>query len=415
MKTPDDPPREAVVLITDIYHYSQLTANRTAEQIRDLMIGYFDTLQTMILENDADDFEPFAGDSSIALFKQKAGEDRQEKCKRALKAALAIVQAIENRKISITRIGIYAGDIIEAEFGKLILRFGNCFAAANRLQELCAYFGTNILMDRTIARAQSDEAQFIVAVGKITPKGIGHPIHVYSIYKPGIHNCPSDIDLKQLQHFIELKNDGIEYVIGNEQKNISSNFQMAENKLRQAATVFKQATGKLDVATLRILDYIHEHPYPMETFEYKGISIDEKQGEGLGTRLLVLSQQLIKAFDDNFYHALVENTDWEPLFVIQWFKQGETIICLGDEPNGIYYLARGKVRIQDKEGNVIAELSEGDIFGEMAYFSPERRRSATVVAVTDIAVRRISSEDFEKTHILQHLFSELAKKRLSPV
>ncbi|MBP1750634.1 MAG: hypothetical protein H6Q52_3173, partial [Deltaproteobacteria bacterium] len=366
-------------------------------------------------ENQADEFEPFAGDSSIAIFKQRTGESGQEKCKRALRAALAIVRAVEARNISSTRIGIYAGEITETEFGKLILRFGNCFAAANRLQELCEYFGTNILMDRTIAQAQDDEAQFIAAVGKVTPKGLEHPIHVYSIYKPGIHNCPSDIDSKRLQTFIQLKNEGIECVVGNNQKNIPSNFQTAENKLLQAQNEFKQATGRFDVATLRILDYIHEHPYPMETFEDKGISIDEKQGKGTGTRLPALSQQLIKAFDPNFYHALVENTGWETLFLIQWFKQGETIIRIGDEPNGIYYLARGEVQVQDKAGNTIAELSEGDIFGEMTYFSPERLRSATVVAITDIAVRKISSEDFEKTPILQRVFSELAKRRLRPV
>lgn len=414
MKNSDDLPKEIAVLMTDIHQYARITANMTAEQIRDFMIGYYRAMQRIILapENQADEFEPFAGDSSIAIFKHRPDEDRREKCKRALKAALAVARAVETRKISYTRIGIYAGEIIETEFGKLTLRFGNCFAAANRLQELCAYFGTNILMDRTIAAAQDDEAQFIAAVGKVTPKGLEHPIHVYSIYKPGIHNCPHDIDSAKLREFIQMKNEGIEYVVGNEQKNIPSNFQIAENKLRQAEAAFKQSTGRLDVATLRILDYIHEHPYPIETFEDKGISIDEKQGEGIGTRLLLLSQQLIKAFDHKFYHALVENTDWEALFVIQWFKQGDTIIQIGDRPNGIYYLARGKVRVQDQEGTTIAELSEGDIFGEMAYFSPEGRRSATVIAVTDIAVRRISSEDFEKTPTLQHLFSQLAKKRL---
>ena len=112
---------------------------------------------------------------------------------------------MEEGKISFTRIGLYAGEIIEAEFGKSILRFGNCFAAVSRLQELCEYFGTNILMDRTIALAQDEEAQFIAAVGKVTPKGLEHPIHVYSIYKPGIHNCPSDIDSKQLQNFYSIE------------------------------------------------------------------------------------------------------------------------------------------------------------------------------------------------------------------
>ncbi len=163
---------------------------------------------------------------------------------------------------------------------------------------------------------------------------------------------------------------------------------------------FTVATGQLDVATLRISQYIHENPYPVDTFEQQGMAIDEKQGHSIGIRLLLLSQQLIKAFDREFYHALIENTDWESLFRIHWFKEGDVIMSIGDEPNGIYYLARGDVRVQDAGGKTIAQLSDGDIFGEMAYFTDDRRRSATVVAMTDIAVRRISTEDFERTSSL---------------
>ena len=221
--------------------------------------------------------------------------------------------------------------------------------------------------------------------------------------------------MKELESFITLKNEGIEYVVGNELKNTPSNFQFAEGRLHQAESKFKHAASRFDVVTMRILDYIHENPYPLDTFEDKGISIDEKQGNGIGTRLLLFSEQLIKTFDYSFYHALVENTDLEGLFTIQWFNTGETIMQVGDEPNGIYYLALGKVRVEDGNGTVITELSEGDIFSEMAYFSPDRRRSANVTAVTDTAIRRISSEDFEKTSILHKLFAELVLRRLSPV
>ncbi len=389
----------------------------SAEGIRDYMIGYHGHLQTMVMDGKgrADEFEPCAGDASVAIFKQKAGEGREEKCRRALKVALTITEAIEAGEIPFTRIGIYVGDIIEAPFGALTLRFGNCFAAANRLEELCAYFGTTILMDREVALAQKDLARFIVAIGKVTPKSFEHPIHVYSIYKPGIHKCPADIDESDLQSFITLKNEAIEHFIGNAQKEITPNFQIAEQKLREAEMAFRQSTGQLDVATLRISQYIHENPYPIDTFELQGMTIDEKQGHSIGIRLLLLSQQLIKAFDQEFYYALIENTDWENLFRIQWFKKGDVIMRVGDEPNGIYYLARGNVRVQDAGGGTIAQLSEGDIFGEMAYFTDARRRSATVVAMTDIAVRRISTEDFEKTPMLHGLFAEIARRRVRAV
>lgn len=389
----------------------------TAEEIRDYMIGYHGYLQTIVMngEGRADEFEPCAGDASVAIFKQKGQEGREEKSRRALKVALAIANAIESGEIPFTRIGIYVGDIIEAPFGSLTLRFGNCFAAANRLEELCAYFGTTILMDREIALAQDDLARCIVAIGKVTPKSFEHPIHVYSIYRPGIHKCPADVNEENLHTFITLKNEAIEYFIGNAQKGITPNFQIAEQKLHQAEMAFSEATGQLDVATLRISQYIHENPYPVDTFEQQGMAIDEKQGHSIGIRLLLLSQQLIKAFDREFYHALIENTDWEALFRIHWFRKGEVIMRAGDEPNGIYYLARGDVQVQDAGGRTIARLSDGDIFGEMAYFTNDRRRSATVVAMTDIAVRRISTEDFEKTPVLHSLFAEIARRRTRPV
>ena len=408
---------EVVVLTTDMHQYSKITSNMTARQIRDFMIDYHGFLQNIIIEgqNTADEFEPCAGDASIAIFKQRTGEDKREKCRRALKVALRIAEAIEARKIPFTRLGLYVGDVIEAQFGRLTLRFGNCFAAANRLEELCAFFGTTILMDREMAMSQDNELKHIVAIGKVTPKSFKHPIHVYSVYKPGIHKCPPDINEKKLSKFIRVKNRAIEHFIGNALKGIVPNFQLAEQKLHQAAMIFREATGELDIATLRTSEYIHEHPYPVDTFETQGMTIDEKQGQSMGIRLLLLSQQLIKAFDREYYHALVENTYWESYFRIKWLKKGEVIIRIGDEPNGIYYLAKGEVQVEDAAGKVIANLSEGDIFGEMAYFSTDRKRSATVVAKTDIVVRRISTEDFEKAPLLHNLFAEITKRRMSHV
>jgi len=417
MKKANGPENEVAVLITDIHQYSTLTSNMTAEEIRDYMIGYHSHLQSIIMDGEgrADEFEPCAGDASIVIFKQGAGEGREEKCRRALKVALDIAGAIESEKIPFTRIGIYAGDIIEAPFGGLTLRFGSCFAAANRLEELCAYFGTTILMDREIALAQDDLARYVVAIGKVTPKSFEHPIHVYSIYRPGIHKCPAEINEDDLHAFITLKNEAIEHFIGNAQKGITPNFQIAEQKLHQAEIAFSEATGQLYVATLRISQYIHENPYPVDTFEQQGMAIDEKQGHSIGIRLLLLSQQLIKAFDREFYHALIENTDWESLFRIHWFKKDDVIMRIGDEPNGIYYLARGDVRVEDAGGKTVAQLSDGDIFGEMAYFADDRRRSATVISMTAIAVRRISTEDFERTPVLHSLFAEIARRRMRPV
>jgi class 3 adenylate cyclase len=417
MKKKDNPEREVAVLLTDMKQYAKLTAHMTTEQVKDFIIDYQKFLQTIVMkgEKGAQEFEPFAGDASIAIFEDRPGEDSKDKCKRALKVAINIAKAVESKQIPFTRIGIFVGKIIEAQFEKLTLRFGNSFAAANRLEELCAYFGTTILMDRDIAWAQDKERKYVVSIGKITPKNFKHPIHVYSIYKPGIHQCPFDMNIEHLMEFIRLKNEGIEHFIGNAQRGIIPNFPFADEKLHQAASLFREVTGVIDLATLRILDYLCEYPYPMDTFEQQGMMIDGKQSHSMGIRLLRLSQQLFKALDKEFYHALVENTYWDTYFRVEWRKKGERIIRIGDERDGIYYLAKGKVRVEDAQGNIIAQLSEGDIFGEMAYFSKDEKRNATVVADTDIVVRKISTEDFKKSPILHRVFAEIAKRRTPPV
>jgi class 3 adenylate cyclase len=417
MQKRDNPEREAVILLTDMKQYAKLTAHMTTEQVRDFIIDYQKFIQTIVMkgERGAHEFEPFAGDASIAIFEDRPGENSKEKCKRALNVAIDLAKAIESQQIPYTRIGIFAGKIIEAKFEKLTLRFGNSFSAASRLEELCAYFGTTILMDRDIASAQSEEREYIVSIGKITPKNFQHPIHVYSIYKPGIHQCPPNMNKEHLLEYIRLKNEGIEHFTGNAQRGIITNFPLADEMLRRAASLFREATGGIDLATLRILDYLRENSYPMDTFERQGMIVDEKQGKSMGIQLLRLSQELFKALDGELYHALVENTHWDTYFKVEWRKKGEKIIRIGDERDGIYYLAKGMVRIEDGQGNTIAQLSDGDIFGEMAYFSKDGKRNATVIADTDVVLRKISTEDFENSPILHNLFAEIARKRTAYV
>jgi class 3 adenylate cyclase len=416
MKNTNNSEREVVVLLTDMKQYAKLSASMTTEQIRDFIIDYQQSLQHLVItgENGAQAFEPFAGDSAIAIFEDKSGDDGKEKCKRALKVAINLAKAIEAEEIPYTRIGIFVGKIIEAQFEKLTLRFGNSLSAASRLEELCAYFGTTFLMDRDIALAQDEERKYVVSIAKVTPKNFHHPIHVYTVYKPGIHNCPLDIKEEKLREFILLKNVGIEHLVGNAQSGILQSFQLAAEKLSQAADIFKEITGVADMATVRILDYIRETPYPPDTFEKQGMMIDEKQGGSMGIRLFRLSQQLFKAIDEEVYKTLVENTYWENYFKVGWIEKGDCIIHINDQPDGIYYLVKGKVRVEDGQGNMITELSEGEIFGEMAYFSQDKKRTASVVAVTDVVVRKISSEDFGKFSVLQNIFAAIAKKRLPP-
>ncbi|GAB4197911.1 MAG: hypothetical protein OHK0057_30350 [Thermoflexibacter sp.] len=73
----------------------------------------------------------------------------------------------------------------------------------------------------------------------------------------------------------------------------------------------------------------------------------------------------------------------------------EVIVKQGDEGSSLFYVAEGilEVLIDQEDGSKlkVAELKNGDIFGEMALLTGQRR-TATVVAVTEVALYEISKE-----------------------
>jgi len=67
------------------------------------------------------------------------------------------------------------------------------------------------------------------------------------------------------------------------------------------------------------------------------------------------------------------------------FGAGEMILAEWSESNGEWYILKdGSIAISIG-GNHVADLSEGDIFGEIALLN-EEQRTATVKALTDIRV-----------------------------
>ncbi|MBY0355369.1 MAG: cyclic nucleotide-binding domain-containing protein, partial [Rickettsiales bacterium] len=80
------------------------------------------------------------------------------------------------------------------------------------------------------------------------------------------------------------------------------------------------------------------------------------------------------------------------------FKKGDVIFREGDQADGIYYICTGRVKvtrlINDQVMN-LAELEEGDIFGELAIID-RRPRAGTVTALEDCWVYKFSAATFEK-------------------
>ena len=60
-------------------------------------------------------------------------------------------------------------------------------------------------------------------------------------------------------------------------------------------------------------------------------------------------------------------------------RAGETVFRKGDVADGLHYIDKGRVEITE----LGISLGAGKIFGEIGLFSPDRRRTATVVAATD--------------------------------
>ncbi|MED2255786.1 cyclic nucleotide-binding domain-containing protein [Brevibacillus parabrevis] len=74
------------------------------------------------------------------------------------------------------------------------------------------------------------------------------------------------------------------------------------------------------------------------------------------------------------------------------YRAGETIVHYGETGDAMYGIIAGSVRVE-REGRAIAELHQGDVFGEMALLE-RSPRSATVTALEDARLVKISDELF---------------------
>ena len=405
--------KEVVILLSDMVGYSRMTADMRPTSIKDFMLEYHKTLKKIVRSvcGNNQRIESSAGDGAIAIFERKPGEERDKMCGLALNVALEMIYAMEKGTIPQTRIGLFSGHIIEAVLDGKTMRFGSSFSVASRLEELCDHFGTRILMDREVAFWQTEHSKYLTSIGKVTPKNFIHPVHIFSVYKPGIHQCPEDICETELLHFIEVKNEAVELFCGDIRKNIIPDFPLARQKLYEAQDIFIEMTGKKDLPIERVLEYIGNNPRPKKDFKEVGMKIWEPTSESLGIHLLNLSSALFKAMDQEFFRALVVDTQWERKFKLIWRNKNERVIRFQDSPDGIYFIDDGSVNILDSKDRLIKTLTTGDVFGEMAYYPEESRRSANVVASSDLVLRRISGEDLKTVPVIQKIFKKIASKR----
>jgi CRP/FNR family transcriptional regulator, cyclic AMP receptor protein len=86
------------------------------------------------------------------------------------------------------------------------------------------------------------------------------------------------------------------------------------------------------------------------------------------------------------------------------YKDGETIFNEHDKGDALYVVDSGAVRIWVRDEDVkevtLAELKEGDFFGELAVLD-RGARSTNATAIGETALHRLSSDDFQK-FLLEH-------------
>lgn len=75
-------------------------------------------------------------------------------------------------------------------------------------------------------------------------------------------------------------------------------------------------------------------------------------------------------------------------------EPGDEVFAEGETADALYLVLDGKVRVH-KNDRVIAELGERECFGEMGILDAAPR-SATVTAISDTNLLKISREDFQE-------------------
>ncbi len=74
------------------------------------------------------------------------------------------------------------------------------------------------------------------------------------------------------------------------------------------------------------------------------------------------------------------------------YKAGTALFVVGDEADRLYFLASGTVELPE----VSRTLQAGQMFGEIAFFAPDRRRSSSARCVTDCTLLSIDEDTFKQ-------------------
>jgi CRP-like cAMP-binding protein len=121
-----------------------------------------------------------------------------------------------------------------------------------------------------------------------------------------------------------------------------------------------------------------------------------------------------------FFRQFTDVELWEVLRIASWRRHPRDTVLIHESDIGssFFILIAGEVRVVKQE-RLLNVLTAGECFGEMAYLGKQKfQRSASVVALSDIAVIEIRAETLSKAsnmcrHHFHGAFLELLVDRLA--
>jgi small-conductance mechanosensitive channel len=151
-----------------------------------------------------------------------------------------------------------------------------------------------------------------------------------------------------------------------------------------------------------------EIPFPQRTLHRPRL---QQTGETIERRQSILAESLVFGeLPEEATFTLAENSR------LRRYAPGEAVLRAGEESTALYLVAEGEAVVEHKSRE-FARIGKGDVFGEMAFFTGERRTATVrasgspleVIEVDDASMRSLLEHH---PGIADHLAEKMAARRL---
>lgn len=282
---------------------------------------------------------------------------------KALRAFNAAQKQNQYQPLSV-RIGIHSGDVTFGTLGNETrldpTLIGAAIDIAIRLQTAAADFNSQIVISEdTFNLLESHDAFQWRELDRITIEGQADPLRLFEVF--------------DAETVVELK-------------------QQIRDAFHQGINLFR--AEQWDAALQSFMQCLDIYPVDRVAHMYVKRCQNKMADESGIAAFLRNETKVFKALDDNALTQLAQRFKQLP------FKQGETIIQIGDVGNTFYVISSGQmeVRINDStcdDGKCIATLNRGECFGEMALMTGEPVR-ATVRGIAAGTLLTLQREEFQQ-------------------